>query len=119
MNPLHPFFLVYVRDNGDVRYSFAHPKQVLEMCRAVCAGKTEPIEQLCALFDRETDQGRRMTKYNGLLDRAVASIGSVLNKRIAAGLTRGGRGFVIPDQEELVERPEDLDLVTWLVITKA
>ena len=119
VNPLQPYFLVYVHEDNEVRYSFAHPKQVLEVCRVLCAGKTAPNKELCALFDKDTNDGKRMGKYNSLLDRAAASIAIGLNRRIAAGLVRGGRGFVIPNQEELVERPDDLDLVTWIVIKKA
>jgi hypothetical protein len=33
VNPLQPYFLVNVRDDGRVRYNFTHAKQVLEMFR--------------------------------------------------------------------------------------
>ena len=119
VNPLQPYFLVYVHEDNEVRYTFAHPKQVLEVCRVLCAGKVTPLKELCALFDKDTDDGKRMGKYNSLLERAASSIATGLNKRIAAGLVKGGRDFVVPKQGELVERPDDLDLITWIVIRKA
>ncbi|MFL5805257.1 MAG: hypothetical protein ACJ8CR_26390, partial [Roseiflexaceae bacterium] len=36
VNPLQPFYLVYVRDDGTVRFSFAQPKQTLELFRDLC-----------------------------------------------------------------------------------
>ena len=31
LNPLQPHFLVYVQDSGEVRHTFAQPKQILEI----------------------------------------------------------------------------------------
>ena len=42
VNPLQPYFLIYIRDDGEVRYNFTAPKQILEIFRAVCQGQTEP-----------------------------------------------------------------------------
>ncbi len=44
VNPLQPYFLVYVRDDGVVRYAFAQPKQILEMYRLLCMEKTSPYD---------------------------------------------------------------------------
>ncbi len=38
--------MVCVRDDGEVRYNFTAPKQVLEIFRALCQGKTEPYADL-------------------------------------------------------------------------
>ncbi len=57
VNPLQPYYLVYVRDDGTVRFSFAQPKQILEIYRLPCSGKAAAYEQLCQLFDTETKNG--------------------------------------------------------------
>ena len=36
LNPLQPYFLVYIREDGEVRFTFAQPKQILEMYRLLC-----------------------------------------------------------------------------------
>jgi hypothetical protein len=56
VNPLQPYFLVYVLDDGNVRLGFAHPKQILGIFRELCAGNTNPCDELCNLFDRETER---------------------------------------------------------------
>lgn len=115
VNPLQPYFLVYVRDDGTVRFSFAQPKQILEIYRLLCGGKAAAYEQLCQLFDNETKNGMDMSLYNKLLAAAVDSIAKTFQKRVAAGL-QSGRSFVIPDQQEQAKDAADFDLITWLVI---
>ena len=61
VNPLQPYYLVYVRDDGTVRFSFAQPKQILEIFRLLCSGKAAAYEQLCQLFDNETKNGADMS----------------------------------------------------------
>ncbi|HOC71994.1 MAG TPA: helicase-related protein [Candidatus Hydrogenedentes bacterium] len=115
VNPLHPYFLVYIRDDGEVRYTFTSPKQILEIYRSLCLGVDEPWRGLCDLFDRETDNGRDMAQYSALLQKAVASIAATFRKRAASGL-QSGRSFVLPNAREQVQEDTDLELITWLVI---
>jgi superfamily II DNA or RNA helicase len=118
INPLHPYFLVYVLDDGNVRFTFAHPKQILDIYRILCSGKAEVYGQLCNLFDQETHHGSDMKAYDNLLQKAVDSLAATFRKRAASGL-QSGRGFVLPDAKEQVHENTDLELVTWLVIKES
>ena len=118
INPLHPYFLVYVLDDGNVRFGFAHPKQILDIYRILCSGKAEAYGQLCNLFDQETSHGSDMKAYDTLLQKAVDSLAATFRKRAASGL-QSGRGFVLPNAHEQVHEKTDLELVTWLVIKEA
>jgi SNF2 family DNA or RNA helicase len=115
INPLHPYFLVYVLDDGNVRFGFAHPKQILDIYRILCSGKAEAYTRLCNLFDQETNHGSDMKSYDTLLKKAVDSLAATFRKRAASGL-QSGRGFVLPNAQEQVHEKTDLELVTWLVI---
>lgn len=115
INPLHPYFLVYVLNDGNVRFGFAHPKQILDIYRILCAGKAEAYGQLCNFFDQETHHGSDMKVYDQLMQKAVGSLASTFRKRAASGL-QSGRGFVLPNAQEQVHEKTDLELVTWLVI---
>lgn len=115
INPLHPYFLVYVLEDGNVRFGFAHPKQILDIYRILCSGKAEAYTQLCNLFDQETKHGSDMKAYDSLLQKAVDSLAATFRKRAASGL-QSGRGYVLPDAKEQVHEKTDLELVTWLVI---
>ncbi len=118
INPLHPYFLVYVLDDGNVRFGFAHPKQILDIYRILCSGKSEPYSQLCNIFDQQTNHGADMTAYDVLLKKAVASVAATFRKRAASGL-QSGRGFVLPDEQDQVNETTDLELVTWMVVKQS
>lgn len=115
VNPLQPYFLIYIRDDGEVRYNFTSPKQILEIFRAVCQGKTEAYRNLCELFDTETDNGRTMDHYSTLLEKAVAAIASQFGRKSVENLF-AGRGGKLTDASSHVKEASDLELITWLVI---
>lgn len=118
INPLQPYFLVYVLYDGNVRFGFAHPKQILDIYRILCSGKSEPYSQLCNLFDQQTNHGADMKAYDVLLKKAVDSVAATFRKRAASGL-QSGRDFVLPDEQDQVTEKTDLELVTWMVIKQS
>jgi SNF2 family DNA or RNA helicase len=115
VNPLQPHFLVYVRDDGEVRYTFTQAKQVLDIFRALCADEKQVHTELCRLFDEETRDGNDMTRYSALLDRVIASIVKTFRKRNLGNLL-SGRGGTLINREKQVSATTDFDLITWLVI---
>jgi superfamily II DNA or RNA helicase len=115
INPLRPYFLVYVLADGNVRFGFTHPKQILTLYRELCAGKGSPNETLCNLFDRQTQNGTDMSQYDLLLRKAVESIAYTFRKRIATTLLTN-RNAVIPDKHDQADESTDFELITWLVI---
>lgn len=115
VNPLQPYFLVYIRDDGEVRYNFTAPKQILEIFRALCQGRTEPWGQLCELFDAETQNGQDMSRHSALLDEAVAAISAHFGRKSIGNLF-SGRGGRLTDAGKQVRYTSDFELITWLVI---
>lgn len=116
LNPLSPYYLVYVHDDGTVRFSFAQPKESMLLLRELASGEPTAFEKLCDLFDQRTIDGADMTHYDGLLQRALDSIEHTFQRRAAASLL-SCRDAVLPTTKELpTSRGDDFDLVTWLVI---
>lgn len=115
INPMQPYFLVYVLNDGNVRFTFAQPKQILEVFRLLCGGKPAADEKLCDLFDKETDNGGDMSKYQNLLEKAFASIAHTVQKRAISGL-QNDRGFVLPKKTKAADPTEGFELITWLAI---
>ena len=119
VNPLDPYFLVYVRDTGEVRFAFPQAKLVLEALRTLCAGHKTSVEKLCDLFDAETDNGNDMAFYNNLLEKAAASIAQTFQKRNERQISLlAGRGGVLVDETHAIADKTDFELVTWFVIKK-
>lgn len=118
INPLSPYFLVYIRDDGQVRYNFTSPKQTLELFRALCQGRSAPLRALCDRFDAETDHGRDMSRHSALLESAARAIASHFGQKNVANLF-AGRAGKLTDADRQVRGAGDLELVTWLVIQEA
>jgi len=116
LNPLAPYYLVYVHDDGTVRFSFAQPKETMLLLRDLAAGEPAAFEKFCDLFDQRTKDGADMSHYDGLLRKALASIEHTFQRRAAASLL-SSRSALLPTTSEVpTSSGDDFDLVTWLVI---
>jgi SNF2 family DNA or RNA helicase len=115
VNTIQPYFLVYIRDDGEVRYNFTAPKQILEIFRAVCQGQEEPYAKLCELFDEQTKNGKEMDQYSDLLEKSINAIASQFAKKSAGNLFTG-RGGKLTDTSKQVKYSTDFELITWLII---
>ncbi len=114
LNPLQPYFLVYIRYDGTTRFNYVHVKQILETYRILCSNISEAIETLCNLFDEETENGKIMDQYTDLLHKAVNSIVGTFRKKAGASLfTKDG---ILPAIKKQLNDSDDFELVTWLII---
>lgn len=115
VNPLEPFYLLYLGDDGAVRHGFAQPKSVLTSMEALCTGRPEPFEALCHAFDAETRHGEAMERYDILAAAAVADIGRAYATRAAASLAMG-RGGKLANDAAQARAGSEYELITWLVV---
>jgi len=115
INPLQPFYLVYVRNDGVMFYSFLQAKQMLETFRFLCRGSDKPFEELCRQFNQETNDGENMSFYDGLLQTALSEIKQNFQQRNTGNLFAGRSGALVNYQEDLFES-SNFKLITWLVI---
>lgn len=115
VNPLQPFYLIYVRNDGVVFYSFIQAKQMLETFRALCYGNDKPFDELCRQFNQETNDGEDMTFYDGLLKQALSEIKRNFQQRNTGNLFAGRSGTLLNFQEDLFES-SNFKLITWLVV---
>ena len=117
-NRLWPYFLVHVRGDGSVRYTFRQARQCLALFRALASGRPEAAAALEDAFDRETGHGRRMERYDGLLAAALRSISGTFRNAELGDLTRK-RGAALIEKPARPDPGGGFTLVTWLVILDA
>ena len=125
LNRLHPYYLVYLYDDGTVRYGYSQPRQVLEVMRLLCQGQTEADQQLCDIFNTETREGEDMGRYHKLLAAALDSVRQQYQQKVAVAAKSAGRNgndFLIPEEDEQLtetgttDATDSFELITWLVI---
>lgn len=116
LNPLAPHFLIYVHNDETVRYSFAQPKETLNLLRSLAAGKASAFRELCEQFTAATAAGSDMSHYATMVAAGLRSIEATFQKRVAATLL-SGRDGMLPTMAETVSADQgDWELVTWLAI---
>ena len=114
-NPIHPYYLVHISDEGEVSIGFTNPKQILERFSSLCVGKTDHDQDLCNGFNEETDNGNDMTIYEMLIDTALNSIRETYNRKVNDQLDASPDALLPTADSQITEKTE-FELVTWLVI---
>ena len=116
-NLLHPWFLVYVHDDGTVRCTFRQAGLCLALFRALAADREEASAALEDAFADETGNGARMGKYETMLAAALKSI-AVSFRSAELSALQASRDAMIAKRGDRPESASDFELVTWLVIAK-
>ena len=113
MNLLHPFYMVYIADDGTVICDHLQPKKLLDVMRHVCKGQDKPDKELCAIINKETCDGRKMQHYSDLLANAIDSIISVKEESDIDSLFSVGETTALLGE---VKGLDDFELITFLII---
>ena len=112
-NRLHPFYMVYIGSEGEVICDHLSPKQMLDKMRFLCKGKTESIPEVYRPFNKETRDGRDMSKYSELLGRAISSIIEVKDESDIDSFLGGGQVSFITNE---IKGLDDFELICFLVV---
>ena len=112
-NQLHPFYMVYIQDDGQVAVDHLHPKELLDKMRLICKPAAKPDVTLCRDFNRETRDGLRMGHYSDLLSRAINSIISVKEQSDVDNFLEGVQGELF---DKKITGLDDFELICFLVI---
>ena len=112
-NSLHPFYMVYISNDGKVICDHLSPKQMLDKMRFLCKGKTEPIPELYRQFNKETRDGRNMSEFSKLLGDAIASIIEVKEESDIDSFLGGGQMSFLTNE---IKGLDDFELICFLVV---
>jgi len=114
-NVLNPYFLAYVTDYNEVKFNFLQSKNILEIFKSLCLGKTEAFEKLCDMFNQETKDGKNMSHYNQVLKTAISSINDKIKTKTLKQSTNS-RDAIIENLGGNKKLFNKFELITWLVI---
>lgn len=112
-NRLHPFYMVYIGQDGSTVCDYLSPKELLDRLRLLCKGKTEPDQSLCQQFNQATDDGKNMSAYSELLSEAINSILDAKEESDIDSLFKmGGTTALLSSISGL----DDFELICFLVV---
>lgn len=112
-NRLHPFYMVYVSDEGEVVCDYLQPKKMLDIMRFVCRGQDKPIDELYHSFNDETEDGRDMSEISELLSEAINSIIDVKEENDIDSFLGGGQVSFLSGE---IKGLDDFELICFLVV---
>lgn len=112
-NRLHPYYLVYLDEQGNVINNHMEVKQILDVIRKTCKNQTEPIKDLCHQFSKETKDGYKMDKYSELLNRSIESIIDVKESNDIYSLFHNGSDVLFSGN---IKGLDDFELIAFVVI---
>lgn len=112
-NRLHPYYMVYISEDGSVVCDHISPKAMLDRMRHICRGKTEPIPELYREFNKQTRDGKNMADVSRLLGLAISSIIEVKEESDIDDFLGGGQVSFLEDE---IKGLDDFELICFLVV---
>lgn len=112
-NRIHPFYMVYVKADGDIVCDYLNPKKLLDDFRLLCRCKNEPIKGVYEAFNRETKDGVDMTATSELLSFAIESIIDTKEESDIDSFLSGGQVSFLANE---IKGLNDFELICFLVV---
>ena len=112
-NRIHPFYMVYISEEGEIVCDYLNPKKLLDIMRLLYRGNNEPVMELCKKFNQETDDGRKMGEVSELLSEAINSIIDAKEESDIDSLFKSGGTTALLSA---VSGLDDFELICFLVV---
>ncbi len=112
-NRLHPYYLVYIDQQGQIIANHTEVKRLLDVVRSACKGQAEPIAQVCRIFNKRSADGRHMQPYSELLNASIRSMIEVNADNDIDSLFRTGKTTALVER---IAGLDDFELIAFLII---
>jgi SNF2 family DNA or RNA helicase len=113
LNRLHPYYLVYIKDSGELLLNHIESKKILDAMRMLCKGKNEPLIDLCKSLSESTDEYHDMSNYSNLLKQSIGTILQNEEEKEVLSLFKSGGTTALKDKLKGIE---DFNLISFLII---
>jgi SNF2 family DNA or RNA helicase len=113
LNRLHPYYLVYLKQDGQVLFGHIDAKKILDVMRMLCKGRTEPLADLCNQLSIETNEYRKMNTYSEYLKKAIGSILKTEDEKEVLSLFKAGGTTALRDKLKGIE---DFKLISFIIV---
>lgn len=109
---LYPYYLIYMKNNGEVFYGNGQAREVVKQFRKLCYKKKQPVMELFREFFVRTNNAKDMQFYSDLLNKAIKSIkGEEESKATQLMFDFGGFNNAFAE-----ETADDFELISFLVV---
>lgn len=112
-NRLHPHYLVYLDEQGEVIADHTEAKHLLDLVRVGSRPHTEPVANVVRVFNAATDDGASMEQYSNLLTDAIHSMIDVTEQRDVDSLFTPGATTALT---QTIAGIDDFELIAFVAI---
>lgn len=112
-NRIHPFYMVYIGEDGQIINDYLNPKNLLDRLRLLARNVDTPIQNLVRAFNKETKDGKKMQATSLLLEKSIESIIDAKEESDLDSLfSPGGTSALLAEVTGL----NDFELITFFVV---
>ncbi len=112
-NRLHPYYLVYLGDDGTVIADHTEAKYLLDLSRAGCRPYDEPVADVTRIFNAATAEGAQMGEYSELLTAAIKSMVDVTEEHDIDSLFSSGGTTALT---QTIAGLDDFELIAFIAV---
>lgn len=112
-NRLHPHYLVYLDEDGNVVADHTEAKHLLDLLRTGCRPFDEPVTDAVHLFNTVTRDGTDMSVYSELLTDAIHSMIDVTEERDIDSLFTPGHTTALT---QAIAGLDDFELTAFIAV---
>ena len=114
-NRLHPHYLVYLDQYGEIVADHTEAKHLLDLLRTGCRPYTEPVSEVVSLFNSATRDGADMEDYSHLLTEAIHSMIDVTDERDIDSLFTSGHTTALT---QAIAGLDDFELTAFVAVVE-
>lgn len=115
-NRLHPHYLVYLDNDGNVVKAHTDPKALLDLLRSGCRSFNEPVDDAVRNFNAITSDGTDMSKYSDLLTSAIHSMVESEAEHAIDSLFTSGPTSALTTQ---INGLDDFELIAFIAVDES
>ena len=112
-NRLHPHYLVYLDDDGEVIADHTEAKHLLDLIRSGCRPHDQPVTDVVRICNAATGEGVNMGRYSELLTDAIHSMIEVTEERDIDSLFTGGGTTALT---QTIAGLDDFELIAFIAV---
>lgn len=112
-NPIYPYYMAYVKEDGEIIYNYSNVKKILDIYKALCIGNNKVLNDLVEEFNEETKNQKKMDKYKDLLTDVTNDIVGKIEEQDTLNI------FSLGDLSGMFDNntnQEEFEIVSYLVI---
>lgn len=113
LNRLHPYYLIYIDEDGGLIQGHVESKKILDAMRMLSKGHNKPLEDVCKEISSETDDYHEMNKYSSLLKKSIGTILQKEDEKEILSLFKSGGTTAL---QEKFKGIEDFKLISFLIV---